>query len=433
MDETVASLIAVIGDLQDAELAGLSSVELTGLLRQAETASRRLDAGIRRVVAEIDRRGVAGEYGACSTGDLVRQKLLITTHEASVRVRQARELTPRVALTGEMLPPLFAHVAGALDCGSITLAHARIITTTRSGLPGEVDARHGDAAEQFLVEQASQLTPTQLGHVATRLGDTLNPDGKFTDEADQERRRSFTLTVHTDGSSTPSGRFTPEVTSLIRPVLDSLSAPQPSEGLPDTRTPPQRRHDGVGEAAMMLLRTGELPDSGGTPVSVLVTVTADHLKAAEQGEDVVVTDRYGTPISLHTITQLGAELELTAVTLDTSGGILSYGRTKRLATCHQRRALAARDKGCNFPGCTRHAAWTEVHHITEWLHGGQTDLNNLVLLCRYHHRNFQKAGWTVRMRNDTEVPEWIPPTWLDEHQRPRRNTVFDEPLIPQFE
>ena len=86
--------------LQSEALSGLGPVELTSALRRLEMLSRRLDAGIRGLVAEIDRRGVAGEYGAASTLDLLRQLLLVSTQEASARVHQARDLAPRVALTG---------------------------------------------------------------------------------------------------------------------------------------------------------------------------------------------------------------------------------------------------------------------------------------------------------------------------------------------
>jgi HNH endonuclease len=101
--------------------------------------------------------------------------------------------------------------------------------------------------------------------------------------------------------------------------------------------------------------------------------------------------------------------------------VLSYGQTRRLASCGQRLALAARDRGCSFPGCTRPPAWCEAHHVIPWYSGGPTDLANLCLLCAFHHREFEKRGWVVRMRDGT--PEWTPPPWLDPAQEPRRNTA----------
>lgn len=65
------------------------------------------------------------------------------------------------------------------------------------------------------------------------------------------------------------------------------------------------------------------------------------------------------------------------VVLADAGGVLAYGRSRRLASLGQRKALFARDRGCTFPGCTRSAARSEIHHATDWANGGRTDLDNL--------------------------------------------------------
>src|SRR6266545_790889 len=57
--------------------------------------------------------------------------------------------------------------------------------------------------------------------------------------------------------------------------------------------------------------------------------------------------------------------------------------------------LAVRDGGCSFPNCDRPLAWCEAHHLRHWLHGGPTDLANLALLCRTHHRAVHEAGWQI--------------------------------------
>ncbi|MBK6312672.1 MAG: HNH endonuclease [Candidatus Microthrix sp.] len=71
------------------------------------------------------------------------------------------------------------------------------------------------------------------------------------------------------------------------------------------------------------------------------------------------------------------------------------GRTLRYANRHQRRALLARDGGCIFPGCDRPASWCDAHHVDEWDNNGPTDINNLGLLCRHHHRVTHRPGWTM--------------------------------------
>ncbi len=74
---------------------------------------------------------------------------------------------------------------------------------------------------------------------------------------------------------------------------------------------------------------------------------------------------------------------------------LDVGRTIRVVQPAQRTALAVRDGGCVFPDCTRPLAWCEAHHLKHWLHGGPTDLANLALLCRAHHRAVHEGGWQL--------------------------------------
>ncbi len=79
---------------------------------------------------------------------------------------------------------------------------------------------------------------------------------------------------------------------------------------------------------------------------------------------------------------------------------LAMGRTKRTATRAQRGALNVRDKGCIFSCCDRPPHWCDAHHIDHWEHGGTTDVCNLCLLCRAHHRLMHSPGWAVRIGHD---------------------------------
>jgi Domain of unknown function (DUF222)/HNH endonuclease len=74
---------------------------------------------------------------------------------------------------------------------------------------------------------------------------------------------------------------------------------------------------------------------------------------------------------------------------------IAVGRTERTATPAQRRALAARDKGCIIPGCGVAAESCQVHHVTQWSTGGLTDPDNLVLICWTHHRQVDLLMWTI--------------------------------------
>jgi hypothetical protein len=79
---------------------------------------------------------------------------------------------------------------------------------------------------------------------------------------------------------------------------------------------------------------------------------------------------------------------------------LDLGRTTRVVSPAQRRALEARDgRVCSMPGCDR-THGLHAHHLVHWIHGGKTDLDNLALFCHYHHRLFHDDGWSVRRRRD---------------------------------
>jgi hypothetical protein len=64
---------------------------------------------------------------------------------------------------------------------------------------------------------------------------------------------------------------------------------------------------------------------------------------------------------------------------------------------------------------------TVIEHLTAWTDGGPTDLHNMCLLCRFHHREFDKRGWHAVMINN--VPHWLPPAFIDPDRKPTRNTT----------
>jgi hypothetical protein len=81
------------------------------------------------------------------------------------------------------------------------------------------------------------------------------------------------------------------------------------------------------------------------------------------------------------------------VTRGPNGSVLNVGRRTRTIPPALRRALEVRDRGCRFPGCG--LRFTDAHHVVHWADGGETSLENSVLLCRYHHRLVHEDGWEV--------------------------------------
>jgi HNH endonuclease len=80
------------------------------------------------------------------------------------------------------------------------------------------------------------------------------------------------------------------------------------------------------------------------------------------------------------------------------GSVLDVGRKTRTILPAIRRALLARDRRCQFPGCT--ARRCDGHHIRHWADGGPTRLDNLTLLCRRHHRAVHEGAFTIVQRDD---------------------------------
>ena len=87
---------------------------------------------------------------------------------------------------------------------------------------------------------------------------------------------------------------------------------------------------------------------------------------------------------------------------------LNLGRSTRVITPAQRTALAVRDGDCVFPDCARPLAWCEGHHLASWLDGAPTDLPNLALLCRAHHRAVHEGGWRLTRDPDGRLTAVAP-------------------------
>ncbi len=283
-----AALSAAVDALLAAPIARYPRDELLALLRDVDSQLRRLAAVDAQLIGEVDQRHTAAELGAANTAVLLGQLLRIAPGEAAARLRAARDLAPRRGLTGEALPAIFPAVGAALAAGELNPAHARLIGTTIDAIPAEAEqaalGRGEHLAQQVeatLVAQAGRLDPRQLGHVATRLLAHLDPDGAAPRDDELQRRRRLELHTRADGTGLLHGELSPETAAVWRTVLDALSRPAPqSDNLPDPRSGGQRRHDALLDAGQRLLRAGDLPDAGGTPVTLLITLTDQQLATA---------------------------------------------------------------------------------------------------------------------------------------------------------
>ncbi len=181
-------------------------------------------------------------------------------------------------------------------------------------------------------------------------------------------------------------------------ALDPLCRPVPlPDGSPDPRPPGRRRADAFGQIMRTYLSSSGRPTSGG----VLPHVTLIRPAGVD-------TLGFTGPVSAVTADLVACDSTLTSVIVDGAGAPLDVGRAERLFTPAIRKGLAARDRGCAFPGCGRPVSWCDAHHIRPWNCGGTTCVDNGVLLCRAHHTLIHHGGWQVYLGPDRH-PWFIPP------------------------
>ncbi len=127
---------------------------------------------------------------------------------------------------------------------------------------------------------------------------------------------------------------------------------------------------------------------------------ADHHQVVVHVDETALRGGTGrADLPLETIRRLTCDGRLIAVVEDESGTPVAVGRRRRTISAALRRALWSRDRGCSFPGCER-SRYVDAHHITHWADGGETSLENLTLLCSYHHRALHEGGF--RIGHDTD-------------------------------
>ncbi len=150
---------------------------------------------------------------------------------------------------------------------------------------------------------------------------------------------------------------------------------------------------------------GGVPSTPGDRHQVHVHVSAETLAGAESKTDASTstsTNNNRVPAeTLHpeTIRRLACDGGLVTIIKNARGTPLSVGRKTRAIPPATRRALLSRDRHCQFPGCTQDH-YVEGHHVVHWAKGGETRLDNLMLLCGRHHRAVHEFGYRIERTNE---------------------------------
>ncbi|MCJ0979081.1 HNH endonuclease [Rhodococcus sp. ARC_M12] len=188
---------------------------------------------------------------------------------------------------------------------------------------------------------------------------------------------------------------------------------------PDIRTQNERRHDALKLALRHTLASGTLGTHRGLPVTAIITMT---LKDLEAGCGYAKTAT-GSRVSIRDAIRMASHAHHYLTIFDDHGRALYLGRSKRIASADQRIMLIARDRGCSFPSCTRPATWCQAHHVTDWVDGGNTDIDGLTFGCDMHHALVGTGPNTWATTKTTATHRypgrtlWHPPTGMDPLRR----------------
>lgn len=400
-------------------------------------------------IAELDRLGVALQTGDRVVDRLVGDLGLVDRAEAKRWVDEAEDLVPRRSLQGELLPPRYPCTAVALAEGRTGPEQVAVIrrTMARLGRLEAISVVDLAECERILAEAATGLPPRMLRKVAERLIAEFDPDGVAPPD-DADRFDELRLVRRRDGSLAIKGRIQdPLDAETIVEVFDVLSTPA---GPHDDRDLPRRhadalkdlaqnalgatglaadaRQDGqdpaeaadeVGPTPQALVPEPRGPRSSREPVAgagrALLTITIDHrwLRAAI-GHGTLDS---GVAVDVDTVRRWACDAGIVPMVLGSRSEPLDVGRLSYTVPEAIRRALVVRDGGCAFPGCTRRPRRCHAHHVDHWQDGGETALDNLTLLCRFHHQLVHHGHWTVAIVDG--LPWFTPPSWIDPDRQPR--------------
>jgi len=351
--------------------------EITTLAAHIHAATHRLLT----LIAEFDRLGGWEREGHRSCAHWLAYRTGIDLGAAREKARAARALT--------QLPLISASMAR----GELSFAKVRALTRVATS-----------AAEGDLLELARGSTAADLERM---LRSWRLASRKDEVELARLRHASRTLSIFPgdDGMVVVNGRLDPEVGALLMRAIEAAGDAlyrRGAEGAVPEATPRQRRADALGLLAERAMAAGFAPGAeGGAAISgaraeryqVMIHVDAGTLE--DDGEPGRSELEDGTRVSAETSRRLACDASVVEVRHDGEGRILDVGRRRRSIPPAIRRALEVRDRGCLFPGCG--SRFCDAHHIVHWADGGETSLDNLVLLCHHHHRLLHEEGLRLQL------------------------------------
>ena len=381
----------------------------TGLRRQQETAAlgdaiaelaARIQAATYELLVMIHRFDEHSGWGvgftSCAHWLNWRTGLAMGAAREKVRVANALAHLPRVS--------------DAMRRGAVSYSKVRAIT--RVATP---------ETEERLLTFALSGTAAHVERLV-RAWRRVDRIAAAEDDKRQHQGRHLETWVDEDGMLVVRGRLSPELGAVVQRALEAAGerlyqtstdragahdGDTQREDPSDSATVGQRRADALGLLAESALATDLDRGTAGDRYQVVVHVEAEALREGSETGQAALEN--GVHVAAETSRRLACDAAKVVMRHDPDGAILDVGRKTRTIPPAIRRALTVRDQRCCFPGCESRRC--DAHHVRHWADGGATRLDNLLLLCRRHHRAVHEEGFSVTRHEDGEVRFTHPGGW----------------------
>ena len=381
MSADMALLAAAIDRFCERRIDGRSDEDLAGELTHLRHQCDRLEL-------EFSQTGAA----FAATDEYDRQGFLSPIHWIRLNCHMGSGAVADRLAVGEHMDGLPASVE-AMAGGEIGFTYLALIARTAAAVAESETSKPLDEAP--LLKKAREFSVGQFRNFCHHMRHAADPEGYAAEQTQAVEARSLTLSTGAGGMVWLRGVLDPVGGAVLRTALEPLAR---RTGKGDDRKRDRRLADALVELGHHSLDSGQVPRHASQRTHLQVTTTLETLlqRAGSTAADL----EFSLPISAKAVERLACDCNVTRILLGSDSVVIDVGRSRRVVSPSQKRALNVRDKGCRFPGCDRPATWTSGHHLVHWIKGGGTDLPNLVLLCYRHHWMVHEGGWQLVKTDD---------------------------------
>jgi hypothetical protein len=324
-----------------------------------------------------------------------------------------------------------AEAMGSLPAVSRQLGKGRIGTEHADTLAHAVDRLDDDgrtvlrSLDEELAAAAAASTPAQFRRYVERVVDQLAADRGLERAARQRNATELTKGINAEtGMYWLRGEFDPESGARLFRAIDAQTAAMAKGSGTASPSPSPSDRSNLAARALVDLATSSSRTTRPGRVELLALVDLETLVNGLRDASVCELDD-GTEIPVATMRRLACDAHILPVVLGGDGVVLDVGRSRRLATDDQRRALRAMYRTCGIGTCDVPFDRCEIHHVDEWdAHNGDTDLDRLIPSCSRHHHLVHEGGWQIELdRGTRELTITLPDGTVHERSRPHSATA----------